>query len=578
MKTRLPTLIRLFGFPLLSLLLLGLFNSGLVAKEVLAPSPENHVYQYMTQQSFTAPGFKTSNTTAYLWIPPSCRHVRGLLVMGHNVPEQELAGNPLIREVCTEQSLAILFTCPSFRMSDVCAAKESTQPNLTQEHSLTAPTLTWAEKCSFHKAFLQQILDALAKESGFKELSTAPLLPMGESMSLLVVDLVTNAFPERCIAGIWIKDQHINHALPGLPTLSACGTGAEWDAPKFDPFNRWRDMATDDEKKFVEKRTAMPDWPGSLLVEAGSAHFSCTEEMASLIAKYIRSAAKARLPILDGSALIPVDLKSGFVASLPVPGIQPVKPKSYLDCTPGEQNLPWYFDKESAQAAYDLANINWDAKTQMPAFLDNDGNPLPFNNRGVFTLSPPVMEPDGITFTVRAAFLDKLPADFVKGNSPLTHVAGTPKVEWLKGPAIPLANNRFQLALDRSAAAIGTQEILFRAIHPGDADYRLSVIPAFLTIPRNKAGNPQTITFEAIPDQPAGKKEVLLHATSDSGLPVHFFVKAGPAKILGNKLVFSDIPEAGTFPISITVVAWQWGNASFQTAPVVERTFQITKE
>jgi hypothetical protein len=533
------------------------------AAETALPSPENHVFQYMTRQSFTVPGFKPSNTAGYLWIPPACQRVRGLLVMSDNVPEQGLAGSPVIRAVCAEQDLAILFFCPSFRISDVCADKQ----------------MSWPEKGKYHGAYLQQCLEALATESGYAELRTVPLLPMGESMSLQVVNLLTLEFPDRCIAGIWIKDAPMGFARPGLPMLAACGTAAEWEQQTFDIFTRWQQMATNDAKDAVNTRTAKPDWPGSLLVEAGSAHFSCTRPMVDLIAQYIRAAAKARLPANGGAALRPVDLNSGQVAGLPVPGATPVKPKPYTACTPAERTLPWYFDHALAQAAYDLANVNWNAQTQVPVFTDKDGKPLPFNGRGIFNI-PCSLEPDGISFSVNATFLDKLPAEFVKGGTPLTHVAGAPAVEWLKGPAIPLGNNRFQIALDRSASPNGDLAFIFRTWHPGDANFRLSVNPGMINIPRNKTGKPQAIAFDAIPDQPAGVPEIQLHATSDSDLPVKFFVRAGPAEIHGDKLVFTPIPPRSKMPITVTVGAWQWGRAAepaIQTATLVERTFKIGK-
>ena len=93
------------------------------------PTPENHVYQYMTTQTYTVPKFETppgvpagflfapQTSTGYLWIPPACKHVRGVVVLGHNVPEQGLGGHPAIRQVCAELDLVILFTCPSFRLA-----------------------------------------------------------------------------------------------------------------------------------------------------------------------------------------------------------------------------------------------------------------------------------------------------------------------------------------------------------------------------------------------------------------------------------------------------------------------------
>jgi hypothetical protein len=211
--------------------------------------------------------------------------------------------------------------------------------------------------------------------------------------------------------------------------------------------------------------------------------------------------------------------------------------------------------------------------------VDGSGNPLPFNERGIFNI-PVVMEPDGISFAVSAVFLDKLPVEFVKGGSPLAHVQASPVVEWLKGPVVPLGNNRFQLALDRSAGRMdGNQSAIFRTWHRGDPNFRLSVNPGMLQFPINKTGVPQTITFDEIPEPIPGTKEIPLRATSSSGLPVKFFVKAGPAEVRGDKLVFTPVPLRSKLPVPVTVVAWQWGRAAapaIQTAPVVERTVRLS--
>jgi len=397
-------------------------------------------------------------------------------------------------------------------------------------------------------------------------------------MHLQMVTLLTQFAPERAIAGIWVKDDFCPQAATDVPMLGIQGTAADWEFQNFDPFERWRQMATEAVQRNVSKRKSLPGWPGSQLVEAGSAHFSCTEKVIGLIARYIRLACKARLPSDGTPALRPVDLKNGWVAGLPVPGCTPMKPKSYAECTPEERDHPWYFDRDFAQAAYDLADVDWNAKTQAPVFLDHAGKIIPFNSRGITDLKP-ATEEDGITFTVRAGDLDQVPADFkFHAGEPLTHGAAAPAVEWVKGPAMPLGNNRFQVALDRSYGGGDARPIL-RTLSPADATYHLSIRPGQVVIPANRTGKQQTISFDAIPDQPVDAKEITLHAVSDSGLPVRFFVKAGPAVVHGDKLVLTPIPAKSRMPIAVTVVAWQWGRAAepaIQTATPVERTFLVT--
>ena len=299
--------------------------------------------------------------------------------------------------------------------------------------------------------------------------------------------------------------------------------------------------------------------------------------MARLIGQYIRAAAQARLSTDGSDTLRPVHLDDGYLAGIPHPGFQPVPPVRYRDCTPGQKSLPWYFDEACAKAAYAMADVNWNAQSQLSVFADAAGQPIPFNARGITGPLPVTMEEDGITFALHSVFLDKLPDYFVGGGRAIGHAAEQPVIEWLCGAFVPLGNNRFQLALGRTGNSGG----YVRVWHPGNAAYRLSTRPGKIVFEPNKTGKAQKITFTPIPDQKAGVKEIRLHATSDSGMPVRFFVRAGPAEIHGNRLVFTPIPPRSKMPLTVTVVAWQWGRASapaVQTAESVEQCFQLLSD
>ena len=534
------------------------------AAQIAGISPENQIFQFITTETFTPtsdPSMRKTTATAYLWIPPACHRVRGVLVLGQNVPEQWLVGHPAIRAACTDCDLAIMIASPTFKMADV--GGYSAGPNREGRDRE-------------HGEFVQQILSSLAAKSGYSELISAPWLPIGESQHLVVPTALTSGFPDRCIAGIQLKDG-LWHGLRSaqVPFLVASGTAAEWDLPKQNIFTVWKTKATSDFNKHGTMRKDHPDWPGSLLIEGGSAHFSCTEAMAQFIALYIRSAAKARLSTDGSDNLRPINLDGGYVAGLPIPGATPLPPIRYKDCTPEQKGLPWYFDEACAKAAYDMANINWNAQSQLPVFADASGQAIPFNPKGITGPLPITMDDDGITFTLSAMFLDQLPEYFVEGGSAIGHAAGQPAIEWLCGPFIPLGNNRFQVALDRYARRPNGY---VRVWHPGNETYRLSMNPGRIDLVANKAGKPQTITFDAIADVKASAKEILLHATSDSGLPVRFFVLAGPAEIHGDRLVFTPVPARSKMPLTVTVAAWQWGRAAepaVQTAEIVERSFNI---
>ncbi|MCY3018813.1 MAG: hypothetical protein NTW87_07270, partial [Planctomycetota bacterium] len=78
---------------------------------------------------------------------------------------------------------------------------------------------------------------------------------------------------------------------------------------------------------------------------------------------------------------------------------------------------------------------------------------------------------------------------------------------------------------------------------------------------------------------PAGTVGMPLVATSDAGLPVSFFVVAGPAIVREKTLVFTPIPPRSRLPVTVTVAAWQWGrrgDAAVQMAEVVQQTDRLT--
>lgn len=79
-------------------------------------------------------------------------------------------------------------------------------------------------------------------------------------------------------------------------------------------------------------------------------------------------------------------------------------------------------------------------------------------------------------------------------------------------------------------------------------------------------------------DVKKGTRSVKLNAIADSGLPVSYYVKEGPAEIASNELMLTAIPPRTQFPVKVTVVAWQYGiKGKIQSAEPVERTFWIDK-
>jgi len=59
---------------------------------------------------------------------------------------------------------------------------------------------------------------------------------------------------------------------------------------------------------------------------------------------------------------------------------------------------------------------------------------------------------------------------------------------------------------------------------------------------------------------------------------VRFFVREGPAEIVGDVLKFTPVPPRAKYPIKVTVVAWQYGvPGKVQSAEPVTREFYLTR-
>jgi hypothetical protein len=516
-------------------------------------SPENQVFQFAFTGNCTAWSDGSQNTsTSYLWIPENCTKLKGLLILCTNVPEHRLVGHPAIRNVCKENNLGIVWCTPSFMNF---AKQQPGQKKMSEENSTSV-------------AFLQELLDGLAKVSGYEEVATVPWLPMGESGHLLMVDALVEAMPQRCIAGIWIKNNHLPPKNREVPALVAFGTAQEWSQDKGDIRTKWNDIGKAYEG-ILSQRKDHPNWPLSYIIDGTSGHFDCSDRLTDYFARYIDLVSKAR--IADDGSLKPVEIGKGFLADLPVPGHEgkPVAPATTNDA------LPWYFDEATAREAQAIAAINWKAETQFPGIIDGSGNVLPYSFNGITRIAAPVMEADGITFSVRGKMLDQIPEGFVGAGEKLAQAPAAPEVEWLCGPVVPLGGGRFRIALDRGAK---TTYLAIR--QPGTDTIRPVVQPVAIDLNamRNSEGTTQVLAFDKIPDVPAGTKSLPLSAKSDSGLPVEFTVISGPAIVEGGKLVFTPIPPRAKFPVEVTVGAWQWGRAAdpkVKTSDMVKQTFKI---
>ncbi len=527
-------------------------------------SPVNQVFQFMYSGTCTswADSSKTKSTL-YLWIPENCKKLRGLLILCTNVPEHMLVGHAAIRKACENNDLGIIWSTPSF-MNFRKTVKDGKTLNMAMEYKTTV-------------SFLQQMLNGLAENSGYAEVATVPWLPMGESGHLLMVDALMEYSPERCIAGVFIKNNHLPPTNRTIPTLVAFGTAQEWGQDAVDIRTRWNDVDKAYES-ILTQRKKNPQWPLSYVIDGSSGHFDCSEKLVNYFANYIQLVTKARLSNDGSNTLKPIDINSGFLADIPIPNHEKNVVTNYTNASSTATTWPWFFDKESALEAQSFAAINWKAATQIPAFLNDSGFVAPFVFNGISKIIPSDWGEDGMTFTVKPILLDKIPDNFKMGaGEKLAKAAHTPVIEWVCGQYKPIGNNKFRVYLDRSwpntANYIGVRQ-------QGNDSIRSIFQPAGLTLTKNNSGKPQKITFDKIADVQVGTKSIQLKAVADSDLPVEFYVLAGPAIIENGKVVFTKIPPSTKYPVKVTVVAYQWGKSTepkVQMAPFVEQSFYIIR-
>ena len=508
--------------------------------------PENE-YQFSVSLPFTQPDGKLKASTNYLWIPSNCKQVKAIIISSQNVLEQWLNEHPLLRKVCKENSIAILWSCPGFFIDIKEKSKQVNGKNI------------------------QTILDSLAIISGYQEIARIPWISFGHSgTNNLVRELVTN-YPGKILTAFTMKGG------PGLgndnriPVMCSAGEYFEWNQQNEDLIHP---LDTIKNYQSVLKERKEKNQPLTYFFDPNTGHFDCSEPLVKLIAGYIDAAVKARIARYNDTMMIPIDLNKGWIAGLPLPGGRLIQPKMYKDAVGDEKNCPWYFNKQQAEDAITLANVNFKRKPQIAGFTKMDESAAGFF-KGIVWPIPYTTGEDGVTFTLQPAFLKVIPDTFRFAGTHLGKGKNLPNVVLLCGNAMHIKKNIFKITPERSFKAGATYFVIRTE---GDMEFRTCIEPGQLTVTSNDKGLQQTINFNAIKDVTLKDKSIKLIATASSAMPVSFFVKSGPAKIKGDVLIFSKIPPKTKYPIKVTVTAYQWGrnsNPQVQTAPFIEQSFYI---
>ncbi|GAB3573434.1 hypothetical protein GCM10027578_34390 [Spirosoma luteolum] len=525
----------------------------------VAVSASAQVWQWSTPLPSVVSAETNEHPQAFLWIPETCPYVRGVVVGQHNMLEEGIFEHPDFRQTMGQLGFAIVWVTPMFNQ-----------------------TFDWRRTATSNGAGaeFQDMMQRLADVSGYSELAIAPVVPLGHSAlasypwnfaawnpgrTLAVVSVHGDA-PQTNLTGSGRPNPDwAGRTIEGVPGLLVMGEYEWWDERLKPAF------------AYVAYH---PETPFSLLADAGRGHFDFSDSMVRYLALFIQKAARYRLPSQSNQSdtviLTPIEPQKGWLMdrwrkdSLPT-----AAPAPYQRYKGDRRTASWYFDEEIAQATEAIYRQARAKKPQQLGFRQNGAFSKPNKSHASYQL-PFLPEADGITFQLSSAFTD---TSRVRETTAHAH---TPiRITRICGPVRKLNDTTFQLSFYRMGFnnPKRSNDIWLLAANDGDAEYKSIVQQANLRFPiANTTGKPQHITFTRVPARAAGSRSLDLRAVSSVGLPVHYYVKAGPAFVEGNRLVFTPIPPRSRRPVTVTVVAWQYGTSvgdAIQSATPVEQTILI---
>lgn len=492
---------------------------------------------------------------AFLWIPEDCKQVRAVIMGQHNMTEETIFEHPEFRKAMGKLGIAEIWLTPG----------------IDQKWDVTTGT----------QQIFEKMMKDLAAVSGYTELEFAPIIPIGHSAMATYPWNFAAWNPERTLAVLSIHgDSPRTHltgygrenldwgtrTLEGIPSLMVMGEYEWWEDRLFTSFDYRRDH---------------PQAPVSFLGDAGHGHFDVSDELIHYLSLFLEKAVRYRLPKsmpLDAPVpLIPIEAKNGWLADRwrrnEIPS---AKAAPYSRYSGDRTQAFWYFDKEMAEETERYYARERGKKEQYIGFEQN-GQLLPFHVKSHARMVSPFQPgADGLTFHLKAVYTDTLRAEYSN-----EHSKRLIRVSRICGPVEVVNDTTFtvrfyRMGLDNPRR---TSDIWLMASVEQDKEYKSSVQQLNIRIPYpNKEGKPQQITFPKLSDVKLSAKKLTLHGTSDSGLPVYYYVKEGPAEIEGNQLMFTKISPRAKYPLKVTVIAWQYGRnlePKVQTAEAVEQSFYI---
>ncbi|MEH6305662.1 hypothetical protein RYH73_08405 [Olivibacter sp. CPCC 100613] len=491
-----------------------------------------------------ADGNPMPHTEAFLWIPERCKQVNAFILVQHNMTEEGLLENPTFRKKLRKLGVAEIW--------------------LTNQISINYEDPVYANK------ILQQVLLDLSDKSGYEELTTAPIIPMGHSAMATYPWNFALANPDRTLAVISLKGDAPttnltgsgksnvdwgNRNIKGIPGIMIMGEYEFWEDRRTPGFN------------YLKKNPGTT--PITFYVDAGRGHFDATTSLITFLADYIELAYKKRMN-RSSSVLKPIDLESGLLMDVWRKDTLSQYPTASYERYKGDRyNASWVFNRQMASKIESNYRRSRFKKVRALGFQQQGKSIEKQETHANYQLNF-LPDTDGLTFHLKAI-------DLSGENAKVS-------VERICGPFLKINDSTFRVQFDK----IGmdnpkrSNDLWFLAHVEANDFYKYAVQQANMRIPvRNEKGTVQKIDFAHIADVKRGTKAVPLNATSSQGIPVSFYVKSGPAYMENGKLYITKIPPKTKFPVAVEVAAWQYGitteHLEVKTAESVFQTFYIRR-
>ena len=474
---------------------------ALVAFAAFAAPPFDHESSSVYQWSVTSapPDKDRMPGRAFLWIPEKCAHLRGVVVGQQNMLEEPIFECPAFREELAKADLGIVFIAP----------KQCGIWLFDDERS----------------EWLKDILARLGEASGYGEMSSVPVAPIGHSALAMWPYFMSERWHARMFAGVSLKGAWADMSKSwGAPAVGKGLSGI--------PFLLMNSEYEDAENRARLTRAfcnAYPDVPFSFCGEMGAGHFDWSDELARYLGIYFRKAAHARIK-KRGAPLARVDpSRTGWL-------MERWRRRAAPSAKPAPVSGRWptrrrFSRNASAPRTRRRSSDTASRARSFPSVRRSISRCSYRSNPSTAWSSP--SSPCSRKTSSRDAF--RTGPDFPPGaKAPHPDDARSLFVQRICGPCARIAPNRYEIRFNRgSGMKLNEGEICFQAVFPGDGTYRRAVQQSRLRFsqPRKSSG---------------------IH---------RYYVREGAATVdaVTGDVTYLALPPRAKRPHVVTVVEWEWG-------------------